>query len=271
MANFEFKDNENYFMPMSLLPPGKDGKNALVGAHYNENKRYKVVYRTDREMIQKLLPPGFIAKDPGIISICFAECRGIDYMAGGGYNLVCVDADVEFRGKRDYAEGSYALVLWMDKFYPILLGRELLGAAKLMADIPDAFVYNNETVSFYAAEEGTRLLEGKLWNFREKTKEQIEADAKAGEGKCWLGYKYFPSVDLNGADVSYATYLPTENVTKRAWKCDGDFRFMGDIEWTHAPLSWNVANTLAKLPIYEIVDAEAWIESSIYMPNRKLL
>ena len=270
MGNFEFKENENYFMPISLLPPGKDGRDALVGAHYNENRRYKVSYRTDRDMVQKLLPPGYIAKDPAIISICFAECRGIDYMAGGGYNLVCVDVDVEFKGKRDYAEGSYALVLWMDKFYPILLGRELLGAAKLMAEVPDAQKLDGE-VRFYAAEEGTRLLEGKLWNLKEKTQEEIDAGIKAGEGKSWLGYKHFPAVDLNGADVSYATYLPTENVIKKAWKAEGEFHFIGDIDWKRAPLSWNVANTLSKLPVLEYTGAEAWIESSIYMPNRHLI
>lgn len=270
MGNFEFKENENYFMPVSLLPPGKDGRDALVGAHYRENRRYKIAYKTDREMVQKLLPPGYIAKDPAIISICFAECRGIDYMAGGGYNLVCVDVDVEFRGKRDYAEGSYALVLWMDKFYPILLGRELLGAAKLMAEVPDAHKLDN-LVTFYASEEGTRLLEGKLWNLRERNQEEIEAMEKAGEGKCWLGYKHFPAVDLNGADVSYATYLPTENVIKKAWSAEGEFRFIGNIDWKRAPLSWNVANTLNQLPIMEYTGAEAWTESSIYMPNRKLL
>ncbi|RKJ44524.1 hypothetical protein D7X98_11860 [bacterium 1XD8-76] len=270
MNNFEFKQNENYFMPVSLLPPGKDERDALVGAHYRENQRYKVAYKTDREKVQSLLPPGFIAKDPAVISICFAECRGIDYLAGGGYNLVCVDVDVEFKGQRDYAEGSYALVLWMNKFYPILLGRELLGAAKLMAEVPDANKLDDE-ISFYAAEEGTRLLEGKLWGFKEKSKQEIDEMVKAGEGKCWLGYKHFPAVDLKGADISYATYLPTENVIKKAWKAEGEFRFLGGIDWKRAPLSWNVANTLSELPILEYVSAEAWTESSIYMPNRKLL
>lgn len=270
MGGFEFKDNENYFMPVSLLPPGKDGYDALVGAHYDENKRMKVVYRTDRDKIQKLLPPGYVAKDPGIISVCFAECRGIDYMAGGGYNLICVDADVEFHGKVDHVEGSYALILWMDKFYPILLGRELLGAAKLMAEVPDAHTKHGRA-TFYAAEEGTRLCEGALWNFREKTREEIDEGIKAGEGKCWLGYKYFPSVDLKGADVSYATWLPTTNVIKKAWWAEGEFHFFGNIPFEKAPLSYNVANVLSELPVIEYVGAEAWIESSIYMPNRKLV
>ena len=270
MKGFEFAENKNYFMPVSLLPPGENGRNALVGAHYRENTRYKIAYRTDRELLQKLLPPGFIAQDPAVISICFAQCRGIDYLAGGGYNLVCVDADVVFEGKRDRAEGSYALVLWMDKFYPILLGRELLGAAKLMAEEKKKKRMDG-TVTFYAAEEGTRLLEGKLWDFREKTEKEIQDMEEAGKGKCWLGYKYFPAVDLNGADVSYATYLPTQNVTKKAWFATGEFEFKGNIQWEEAPLSYHVANVLSSLPILEYTGAEAWIESSIYMPNKKLL
>lgn len=45
----------------------------------------------------------------------------------------------------------------------------------------------------------------------------------------------------------------------------------GNIPFGKAPLSYNVANVLSELPVIEYVGAEAWIESSIYMPNRKLV
>ncbi len=183
--------------------------------------------------------------------------------------MVDIDASVIYEGKKDKAEGSFGLVLWMDKFFPILLGRELLGAAKLMGEVPDAKLFNKQA-SFFAAEDGTRLLEAKLWDFKEKTQEEIAQMVKNSEGKCWLGWKHFPAVDLNGPDISYATYLPTENVIKQAWSAKGEFQFFKDIPWERAPLSSNVVNILSKLPILEYLDASAWIESSIYMPNKKL-
>jgi acetoacetate decarboxylase len=261
----------NFFMPVSLLPAGKDGRNALVGAHYGENKRLNVTYRTDREAVGKLLPPGFTPTDPCTISVTFCECRDIDYMAGGGYNLVCVDASVVFQGKRDHAEGSFNLVIWMDKFYPILVGRELLGAAKLMAEVPDAKTLVGSGKSrFYAAEDGSRLVEGEVWDLAEMTDGEIKAWRRAGEGKGWLCYKHFPSVDLEGHDCSYATFCPTTNVIKRAWKAKGSVAFH-QVEWEKAPLSGPVASTLSALPVLEVVSAMKWIESAIYEPNRKLL
>ncbi len=273
MKGFEIREKEgyNYFMPVSLLPAGKDGRDALVGAHYGENKRLNVTFKTDREAVAKLLPPGFTPTDTCVISVTFAECRDIDYMAGGGYNLVCVDASVTFQGERDYAEGWYALVLWMDKFYPILLGRELLGAAKLMAEIPDAKTLVGSGKSrFYAAEDGSRLVDGEIWNLEEMTEEETKAWVKSGEGKCWLCYKHFPSIDLDGHDCSYATYCPTTNVIKRAWKAKGSVAFH-EVEWEKAPLSGPVATTLSKLPVIEVVGAMKWFESVIFEPNRKLL
>lgn len=269
IQGFKFKENNNYFMPVSLMTPGKNERNALVGAHYGENRRFSISYLTDYDALAALLPPGFVPTEPAMITVTYAMCRDVEYMAGGGYNLLDVDAHVKFEGKQDRAEGCYGLVIWMDKFYPILLGRELLGAAKLMAEVPDIRTINDRK-SFFAAEDGTRLLEGEVWDLKEKTAKEIEQMEKDSEGKCWLGYKHFPAVDLKGADISYATYLPTSNVIKRAWSAQGSLQFH-DVPWEKAPLSSSVASVLKRLPIKEYVGASAQIDSCIYMPNRKLL
>lgn len=266
---FKFKENENYFMPVSLMTPGLNQKNALVGAHYGENRRFSITYLTDYDALAALLPPGFSPIKPAAITVTYAMCRDIEYMAGGGYNLLDVDAHVKFEGKRDSAQGGYGLVIWMDKFFPILLGRELLGAAKLMAEVPDIRTIDNKK-SFFAAEDGSRLIEGTLWDFKEKTIEEIKQMENDSKGECWLGYKYFPAADLKDADISYATYLPTSNIIKKAWSAQGRLQFH-DVPWEKAPLSSSVASTLRKLPIKEYVGATAQIDSCIYMPNRKLL
>jgi Acetoacetate decarboxylase len=266
---FKFKEGNNYFMPVSLMTPGKNETNALVGTHYGDNRRYSISYLTDYNALAALLPPGFVPAEPAMITVTYAMCRDIEYMAGGGYNLLDVDAHVKFEGKRDHVQGGYGLVIWMDKFYPILLGRELLGAAKLMAEVPDIRTIDDKK-TFFVAEDGNRLLEGELWDFKEKTAEEIKQMENESEGKSWMGYKYFPAVDLKGEDVSYATCLPTSNIIKRAWSAQGRLQFH-DVPWEKAPLSSNIASVLRKLPIKEIVGASVQFDSCIYMPNRKLL
>ena len=120
---FRLREDEgyNYFMPVSLLPPGKDGRDALVGAHYGENKRICITYKTDRDAVAKLLPPGFHPTDPCTISVCFAECRDIDYLAGGGYNLVPVGFE------------NYSNALFVDPQYHQML---VSGLKDLAFDIP---------------------------------------------------------------------------------------------------------------------------------------
>jgi hypothetical protein len=224
---------------------GWDGK----VAHYEDNTALTIMYLTEREAVAPLLPPGFVPADVPIISVTFVMCRGVDFMAGGGYNLVSINAAARFVGKRDIAEGNFALVLWENNFFPIMLGREVLGAPKLFGEIPDAWMRDGKK-GFTVSENGTLLLEGEVWDLRKPTDAELKAMAEQNKGKIWMGWKYIPSCDLRGADVSNATALPAKSDNKEVLVGQGKLMFH-EIAWENAPLSYRVVNTLKKLPIVQ--------------------
>jgi len=60
----------------------------------------------------------------------------VNFLAGGGYNLMGINLAATFAGAEDHLSGEYVLVLWENQVNPIIRGRELLGVPKLFADIP---------------------------------------------------------------------------------------------------------------------------------------
>lgn len=64
-------------------------------------------------------------------------------MAGGGYNNIGINLAAVFNGKKDLVAGLYAAVLWENDTFPILIGRKLLGAPTLYAEILDPWPEGN--------------------------------------------------------------------------------------------------------------------------------
>ncbi len=244
---FEYEPGQPYVMPghFGSAAMGWDGK----VAHYADNTALTIMYVTEREAVAPLLPPGFVPADVPLVSVTFAMCRGVDFMAGGGYNLVSVNVAARFVGKRDIAEGNFALVLWENNFFPIMLGREVLGAPKLFGEIPDAWMRDGKK-GFAVSENGTLLLEGEVWDLRTPTDEELKAMTDQNKGKIWMGWKYIPSCDLRGADVSNATALPAKSDIKEVLVGQGKITFH-ETAWENAPLSYRVINTLKKLPVVQ--------------------
>lgn len=234
-------------MPAHFGPSaaGWDGK----VAHYEDNTALVVMYETERDAVSALLPPGFAATDPPTISVSFVMCRGVDFMAGGGYNLVAVNVSATYKGKQNETEGNFALVLWENDFMPIVVGREVLGAPKLYADIPDAWMRNGKR-GFTVSERGTLLLEGEVSDLQKLDTDGIQAIVAQMEGKIWMGWKHIPSCDLRGADVSNATALPARAEIREAWMGRGEVIFH-EVAWEKAPLSWQPVNALRRLPIVQ--------------------
>ena len=248
---FVFEPNQPYSMPAHFGSPtrGWDGQ----AAHYADNTATTILYLTDAGKAAALLPPGFVVADPPVVSVTHVMCRGVAFMAGGGYNLVAVNVAARFEGRRDRAEGNFALVLWENEFMPILLGREVLGAPKLLAEIPDLWVREDHR-GFAVSESGSLLLEGEAWDLRELTADERAGLAAQAQGKVWMGWKYIPSCDLRGADVSFATALPARSEMTQAWMGQGTVTFHSPT-WERAPLSAQVVGALAQLPVVQSLGA----------------
>ncbi|MFO7963837.1 MAG: acetoacetate decarboxylase family protein [Desulfobacterales bacterium] len=245
---FEFEEGKPYVMP-AHFGPSVEGWNGRA-AHYADNTSITVMYATEKEAVSKYLPPGFKATDPPLISVSFVMCRGVDFMAGGGYNLVAVNVSAEFEGRRDRVTGNFALVLWENAFMPIMVGREVLGAPKLMADIPDAWIVNGKR-GFSVSEGGILLLEGEIGDLTKASDEELELINRQARDAVWMGWKYIPSCDMKSSDASFATALPAATELTEAWLGKGHILFH-TVAWKRAPMSARVINALKQLPIVEI-------------------
>lgn len=242
---FEYEMGQPYLMPGHFGPVsmGWDG----TVAHYEDNTALSILYVTERKAVEDILPPRFVVTDPPIVSVTFSMCRGVDFMAGGGYNLVTVDVTARYEGRRDTAEGTFCLVYWGNKFYPVVLGREVMGIPKIHANVPDGWMRDGRR-GFMVSENGSLLLEGEAWELSKLSDEELQALAKQNRGRVWMGWKYVPSCDFQKPDVSHATALPANRNLKEAWKGQGKIIFH-EVAWEKTLLSCRVINALRKLPV----------------------
>ena len=170
-------------------------------------------------------------------------------MAGGGYNVVGVNLSAIFNGKKDHFLGNYAAVLWENDTIPIIAGREVLGARKYYADIPDPQQEGNDW-RFHCSVYGTRLVEGAIKNAApvdEATRHEIERIAK---GRMWMGWKYIPKADWSGPEVSFPTCIPTAPTVNQAWLGEPSHKFF-ETTWANSVYHSRIMAGLRTLTLKE--------------------
>ena len=244
---YTFKPNTAYFMPTNFGPPSTWGVAQV--AHYSDVTQLTLLYLTDKDALAALLPEPFQPADEPLVTVYCQEFKRVDFMAGRGYNVVGVNLAAVFNGKRDHFVGNYAAVLWESDTFPIICGRELLGAPKLYADIPDPQREGNSW-RFHCSEYGTRLIEGEIKNaspLDDKVRQQIEQMAR---DSLWMGWKYIPKADMTGAELSFPTAIPSRPVITQAWLGEGSHRFY-ETTWESTPVSDQVMKGLRTLVLKE--------------------
>ena len=201
--SYRFKKRTGYFMPTNFGPLSKQRV-----THYGDVKQFTILYLTDKDSLAAHLPEPFEPADEPIVTIYCQVCRDVDFMGGRGYNNLGVNLAAVFNGKRDSISGQYAAVLWENDTIPIITGRELSGAPKAYADIPDPHKEGNSWF-FHCSLYGTKLVAGEIRNANpvdDATRQQIE---QIWRESMWMAWKYIPRADWTGSELSYPTAIPT--------------------------------------------------------------
>jgi len=238
---------ESYFMPVSFGPirPHAAGT-------FGDVLRLTTVYETGRDRVAALLPEPFEPADDAHVSVFYARCRGVNFLAGGGYNLLGIDLAAVFHGKNETLPGQFALVLWENHMTPIIRGRELLGLPKLFAEIPDP-VQAETRWDVWASEDGTHLVDMSVSDVREfDADETRELEGQATEP--WFGWRYYPAVNGVGAAISQPQLVNNEASFSAAWECKGSISF-GDARAVRNPATADIVVGLLALPVREYVRA----------------
>jgi acetoacetate decarboxylase len=241
---FTFKPSGGYAMPTSFGPLG--GQKVI---HYGDVTTLTLLYMTDKDALAALLPEPFQPADEPIVTVYCQVCRQVDFMAGGGYNVIGVNLSAIFNGKKDHFLGNYAAILWENDTIPIITGRELLGAPKSYADIPDPQQEGNDW-RFHCSVYGARLVEGmirKATPVNEASRREIERIAKE---RMWMGWKYIPKADWSGAEVSFPTCIPSAPTVDQAWLGEPSHRFF-ETSWVDSLYHSTVMQGLRTLILKE--------------------
>ncbi|MEO8451781.1 MAG: acetoacetate decarboxylase family protein, partial [Gemmatimonadota bacterium] len=147
--SYVLRPDRLYMMPTHFGPScgprqGPEGER-FTAARPAKQVKYGVSFRTSREQLDELLPPGFQVEGDPIVTVEASYLTELAWLAGRGYNIVSVRFPALFQGKRDRASGPFLAVLWENLCDPILTGREQLGYSKLYADIPPPRVLGGRT------------------------------------------------------------------------------------------------------------------------------
>lgn len=217
--------------------------------YYRDAVSISWTYTTDEDQLANYVPEGFELIRPEL-NISYSQFREIDWMAGGAYNLVQISVPARFNGKHDHLNGQFILVVWENKTWPILGGREETGIPKIYADIEDLHIIQP---NYYtnASYEGSTFLHMELLEAKPvdgQTLAQIQASAATINA---LGWRYIPKVGGPGADLSQPILYPQGAEIHSAWIGSGTVKWT-QLRWEQNPGQWHIIKALAELPMFEM-------------------
>ncbi len=220
---------------------------------FGRSTRWAVGYQTERDALTALLPPGFELSGDPVVYFVFIRNEQVNFLAGGDLNILNVFIPTIYKGKRDSEEGLYTPVIWENRTMAIILGREVMGAPKLYADMDNPVRIDGEWRAL-ASEGGRPLIELRLHDLEPLEGETLATIKDMNTKAAWMGWKYIPIETGQGTEVSHATYYPFPTEVKEAWMGQGRVTFFetepGVNQWSH-----HVMETLKSLPVVEYLPA----------------
>jgi len=286
---FTFKEGRFYLMPVMFGPASTpratiDGQKCYVanpqGTQYNH---YRVVYETNADKLENILPKGFSLNGPYVV-VSFSAIRNVAFMAGRGYEIVSIEIPVHFKGEKDEVTGFFEPVLWENHGDNCIIGREQTGFNKIFGDIQTPI----ETAGIIRGSVGT-------WGFKfmemtlDITRESESLDElnsilfnQNNEGR--LHYKYIPRTGepWTEADADYITFSPSKwnhptdyDISKlprpAIQTCKGEVTWYRP-EWREAPTQSHIIQYLHDLEIKRYVGAvKHTLNSANDLRNQRIL
>ena len=267
------RDDRVYEMPV-FFGPSPDGKNPDECGVYRLAKpadveAATVMFETDAAMLEAFLPEGFSLRAP-VLSVATCEFGTLGNFAGNTYYLINISVPVRFDGQRDHVAGDLVLAMYENHCDPILGGRDLMGYAKVYAEIP-RFAKDGRHVRTQASDWGFKFLDVEL-DLAGKAEDPELMSQLAAESEGKFNWKYIQATpELGhayheaGADASYPTFNPKELRLPEDYPfelkrpqtvvCSGSVGFHAHEAW-QMPMYWHIPKALAALPVKRWVGAQ---------------
>lgn len=240
---FTFEDGKCYRMPAYF----GGWTYQPLEACYHDVVKITFTYATDEKRLSAYIPEGFELLRPEL-SVGFCQCREVEWMGGGAYNLIDVSVPVRFNGRRDRVEGVFSLVVWENKTAPILTGREETGVPKIFADIEDLHTLGDKRFST-ASHEGNTFLRLEM-----TTTGPVDEVGAARQGELpvnSLNVRYIPKVGGPGADLIQPILFPQRVAPRSLQPGNGTVQW-APLRYEDCPMQAHIIKALAELPVLEM-------------------
>jgi acetoacetate decarboxylase len=203
-----------YQMPLIMGP--QFDKEQLPGLKYPHIENIAIQYKTDSEAAMKLIPECYELDPAVLVTVFFGYYNGLDFLAGGAYNVATCQIAARFDGHKDHVEGDYMAVMFENVTMPILGGREYLGVPKLYADIPPLKIMREGQLRCEASLWGHLLFGIELPPLKKQNNIVKNIASKRINSRPWLAYKYSPSLD-GPPDADYPTITRNDVKINDLW------------------------------------------------------
>jgi acetoacetate decarboxylase len=224
------------------------------GMRYGRITAVSVSFLSDPEAVGRCLFEPFRPDAVPLVTICAQKCEDVDWLAGHGYNLVGVDVAAVFDGNVDRGvHGGFCVVMWENMCEPIIGGREHSGVPKIFADI-EVIDRGPAGCHVHVSRFGHRFMEFSVTDPVPLDRPACDRLERARKDATWMCYKYIPSLENDGPDVSYATVYPSSGQCSAAWNGKGAVKISRATP-RQAPTQSECINLLAELPVKEIRSA----------------
>ncbi|MFG1377454.1 acetoacetate decarboxylase family protein [Xanthobacter autotrophicus] len=228
-----------------------------------------ITYRTSREKLEALLPPGFELRGEPVACVSCAWFKNLYWLAGRGYGILTVDIPVTYHGRDETLDGSFCAVIWEGSPDAVQTGRDELGFSKIYADIAEiSYGQDGKTASCSASWLGFTFFDITLTDL---TEVEAAPSLPGVGGGAAMYYKYVPRTSIGGsegADIAYVTTpappkaaggkpdnIKFEGFDFKRWSAKGSFRWHR-ATFEQLPLQAHIVNTLADLDVIEITKVE---------------
>lgn len=238
-----------YQMPQ-IMGPVYDKEN-LPRIPYPAIENIAIQFHTDHETAKNLVPDCYQVDPKPIVTIVFGYFRGLDFLAGGGYNIAAVQVSARFDGEQDHVEGDYILIMFENKTMPILGGREFLGVPKLYADIPPARIMPDGKLRCEASLSGHLLFGFELPPLKKQNRIIRSVASRRINSRPWLAYKYFPALD-GPPDADYPTTTRNDVKIETLWMGKTASLYFGTATDKDIGLVFHVIEAVKSLKILKI-------------------
>jgi acetoacetate decarboxylase len=208
-----------------------------------------ISFVTDPVAVRPLVPVELDLPDRPTVIISRRSFDKVDYLAGHGYEELCVGISVIHNGEEGPTRGNFWPVMWVDQVRPITVGREFTGFAKLGADFSPIRDQSGE-LSWEMSEYGTVLARATVRNAKPVDDATLETIANTGS----IGYafcsRYIPPV-VNSPGIDEVTRCQMRSQITSVQVGEAQLE-LASPSWKDAPNGARAMSALAALPILQL-------------------